>query len=59
MLFHYYYSNIEGTSGCVNSTSLISEKFLIFKLKAVKLKPKQELVLDKERRHSERYKTLI
>ena len=56
MLVHYYYSNIEGMSGCVNSMSFICEQFLIFKLKAVKLKLKQELVLDKERRHSERYK---
>ena len=49
MLVHYYYSKIEGTSGCVNFTSFICEQFLIFKLKTVKLKPKQEQVLDQGR----------
>ena len=51
MLVHYYYSSIEGTSGCVNFTSFICEQFSILKLRAVKLKPKQEQVLDMERRH--------
>ena len=43
-------------SGCVNYTSFICEWFLIFNLKTVKLQPRQEQVLDKERGHSKRYK---